>query len=248
MINLEGKNAIVTGSGRGIGFAIAEKLADFGANIIISDINDDFINEAIEKLKSKNVKVEGIKADVSKLSECENLINTGLAKMDNHIDILVNNAGVTRDNLIMRMKEEDWDLVLNINLKGIFNCSKAISRQMMKQRSGSIINIASIVGIIGQAGQTNYAASKGGAIAFTKALARELAGRNINVNAIAPGFIKTPMTDNIPEVERNKLINSIPLKRLGEPEDVANTVSFLCSEMAQYITGQVFVVDGGIAI
>ena len=248
MIDLKNKTALVTGSGRGIGFSIAEKLADCGANIILSDISNDLLEEASGKLRAKGVKVEAFQTDVSKLSDCEKLIENSLSKFDDKIDILVNNAGVTRDNLIIRMKEEDWDLVLNINLKGMFNCSKAITRQLMKQRNGSIINIASIVGIIGQAGQVNYAASKGGAIAFTKALAKELAGRNINVNAVAPGFIQTPMTDKIPENERQKLIDAIPLKRLGQADDVANVVAFLSSSLAQYITGQVFVVDGGLAI
>lgn len=244
-MRLDNKVALVTGGSRGIGKAIALKLASMGANIIINySSNERKAQEVIEEIQKIGCQGIAIKADVSKMVEAEKLIEEGIKRFDN-IDILVNNAGVTRDNLIMRMSEEEWDKVLNINLKGTFNVTKSLIRKMIKQKGGSIINISSVVGISGNAGQCNYSASKAGVIGFTKSLAKEVAKKNVRVNAIAPGFIKTDMTDKLPEKVKDEYIKNIPLNRLGETEDIANAVLFLASDMSSYITGQVLVVDGG---
>lgn len=244
---LNGQVALVTGSGRGIGRAIALTLAKNGADIIISDIMKDSVEEAVKEVEALGRKALGVLGDVSKFAECEAMINAGKDAFGK-IDILVNNAGITRDNLIMRMSEEDWDAVIAVNLKSVFNCCKAVCRLMMKQKGGRIINISSVVGLMGNAGQANYSASKAGIIGLTKTLAKEFASRGILVNAIAPGFIHTKMTDFLNDEQRAALLKLIPLERMGEPEDVANAVLFLASPLSSYITGQVIPVDGGMAI
>lgn len=244
---LQGKTAVITGSGQGIGRAIAMKFAENGANIIISDVVRETAEKTAEEVRSLGVKADVVTCNVSKLDDCENLINQA-SEAFGSVDILVNNAGVTRDNLLMRMKEEEWDLVIAINLKGVFNCCKAASRIMLKQRAGRIINISSIVGLIGNAGQVNYSASKAGVIGITKTLAKEFGSRGINVNAIAPGFIQTAMTDKLPEDARRKLMEHIPFQRLGTADDVANAALFLASPLSSYVTGEVIRVDGGMAM
>ncbi|MCK9216555.1 MAG: 3-oxoacyl-[acyl-carrier-protein] reductase [Firmicutes bacterium] len=245
---LKGKNAIVTGASRGIGKAIAIKLAKEGANIAINySVNDNAALEVANVVEKLGVKAIVKKADVSKLSEVEGFVNTVLNELGS-IDILVNNAGITRDNLLIRMSEDDFDQVMQINLKGVFNFTKTVSRVMIKQRTGKIINISSVVGITGNAGQSNYAASKSAVIGFTKSIAKELASRYINVNAIAPGFIETDMTSVIPEKMKEQMKAAIPLKRPGKPEDVANAVLFLAGNQSDYITGQVINIDGGMLI
>ncbi|MBN1384098.1 MAG: 3-oxoacyl-[acyl-carrier-protein] reductase [Elusimicrobia bacterium] len=242
---LKDKVAIITGGAQGIGRAIAEKLADEGAKIAIVDVQEEIAkNTADEISKDKDVESLALKIDVSSFQETEGMTKKVVEKFGK-IDIIVNNAGITRDNLLIRMTDEEWDKVIAINLKGVFNCSKAAAKIMMKQRCGKIVNISSVVGLMGNAGQVNYSASKGGVIALTKTLARELASRNINVNAIAPGFIKTAMTDKLSDEAKQKLIALIPLSRLGEPQDVANLVAFLCTEESSYITGEVISVNGG---
>jgi 3-oxoacyl-[acyl-carrier protein] reductase len=244
---LTGQVAIVTGAGRGIGRAIALTLARHGADLIISDIMPDLAASTADEVKLLGRKFLAVACNVSKLEDCQNMINVGQDAFGK-IDILVNNAGITRDSLIMKMSEEEWDAVISVNLKSVFNCCKAASRLMLKQKGGRIINISSVVGLMGNAGQANYAASKAGIVGLTKSLAREFASRNITVNAIAPGFIKTKMTEVLKEETREALIKMIPLNRLGEPEDVANAVLFLASPLASYITGQVLVVDGGMVM
>ncbi len=239
------KVAIVTGAGQGIGKAIALALAQEGANIVVSDIDELLAKNTAEEIsKTTGVQTISAKTDVSNSSDVENLVKMTLDKFQK-IDILINNAGITRDNLIIRMSEQEWNSVIDVNLKGVFNCTKTVSKVMIKQRQGRIVNIASVVGLMGNPGQVNYSASKGGVIAFTKSCARELAGRNILVNAVAPGFIKTRMTDALSEEQKKKLTELIPLNRLGEPEDVAKVVVFLCSDDSSYITGQVISVNGG---
>lgn len=245
---LQGKTALITGAGRGIGLAIALRYAEFGANVIISDIK---ISEETEKIIAK-LNADGIKAaayvsDASSFDGCQQLL-TEVEKEFPIIDILVNNAGITRDNLLMRMGEEDWDNVLRINLKSVFNMTKAVQRLMLKQRFGSIINMASVVGISGNAGQSNYSASKAGMIGFTKSIAKELGSRNIRCNAVAPGFIETEMTAGLPEDVRKTWMATIPLRRGGKPEDVADVCVFLASDLASYVTGQVIPVCGGLQI
>ncbi len=242
---LEGKTALITGGSRGIGRAIALSFGYSGANVAFSDLRYDDLAESLEKeLAEMGVKAKGYASDASNFADSEKLVNEVQADFGS-IDILVNNAGITRDTLMMRMTEEMWDDVIRINLKSAFNLTKAAQRFMLKQRSGSIINMSSIVGLAGNAGQANYAASKGGMIAFTKSVAQELGARNIRVNAIAPGFIETEMTAKIPEEARKAWAEKIPLKRAGTPDDVANMAVFLASEMSSYITGQVFSVCGG---
>jgi 3-oxoacyl-[acyl-carrier protein] reductase len=241
---LKDKVAVVTGGGRGIGLECALTLARLGANIVLADINRETLEQAAEEVNREGVEVLPVIADVSAVEEVDSLINSTLEKFA-HLDILVNNAGITRDALLLRMKKEDWDLVHNINLNGTFNCTKSAARHMIKQRSGRIVNIASVIGVIGNAGQANYASSKAGVIGFTKAVARELAPRGVTVNAVAPGFIDTEMTRAIAEKAREELSSQIPLSRLGTPADVANCVKFLALPESDYITGQVIHVNGG---
>lgn len=245
---LKDKVAIVTGGTRGIGRAIALKLADNGANIVINYRNSDKEAEELKAiLEEKGVKVLTVKCDISNFEDSKNLMNK-CKEVFGKIDILVNNAGITKDTLIMRMKEEDFDSVIDVNLKGTFNCAKHASAIMLKQRFGKIINMTSVVGIAGNAGQVNYAASKAGVIGLTKSLAKELGSRGITVNAVAPGFINTDMTASLSEKVKEEASKNIPLKRLGDPEDVANLVGFLASDAANYITGQVINVDGGMVM
>ncbi len=247
-MDFKGKVAVITGSARGIGFAIGKKLAGKGADIVINDIAEESsVTDSIQVVKALGSEVIYLRADVSKTGEAKRLTEETIERFG-RIDILVNNAGVTRDNLLIRMKEKDWDDVIAINLKGTFNCIQATARQMMKQHSGSIINISSVVGIYGNPGQANYAASKAGVIGLTKTLAKELASRGIRVNAIAPGFIETEMTKKLSEEAKNIVIKRIPLGRFGSPDDVASLVCFLASEEAEYITGQVIGLDGGLVI
>jgi len=246
-LDLKGKVAIVTGGAQGIGKSIGIQLALAGANVVIADVMEEKAKSTAEEISQSGNEAIYVGVDVSSLSSVEEMVKKTLDKFG-RIDILVNNAGVTRDALIMRMKEEDWDLVLDINLKGAFNCIKIVSPVMMKQKSGKIVNIASIVGINGNAGQANYSASKGGLIALTKTCAKELASRQINVNAVAPGFIQTSMTERLPAEVKEKLSSQIPLGKIGKPEDVASAVLFLVSEECSYITGEVIKVDGGMAM
>jgi 3-oxoacyl-[acyl-carrier protein] reductase len=243
-MELDGKVALVTGSAQGIGRVISEELAGQGAHVILGDVNLEGAEKTAAELKQNGAKASAVRIDVSSSSDVQSAFDS-IIKEYKPVDIVVNNAGITRDGLLVRMKEADWDLVMNINLKGSFLCSQQAAKQMMKQKSGAIVNIASIVGLIGNFGQANYSASKAGLIGFTKTLAREVAPRGIRANAIAPGFIDTEMTRVLENSVREKLIEQIPLARLGEPEDVARCVSFLVSEKASYITGQVISVNGG---
>jgi 3-oxoacyl-[acyl-carrier protein] reductase len=242
---LQGKTALVTGASKGIGRAIALKYAEEGANVAFTYLSSVEKGEAlIAELAGKGVKAKGYRSDASKFTAAEELINTVVADFGS-LDILVNNAGITRDNLLMRMNEEMWDEVININLKSVFNTVKAATRTFMKQRSGAIINMTSVVGLKGNAGQANYAASKAGIIGFTKSVALELGSRGIRSNAIAPGFIETEMTDQLDPATVQSWRDAIPLKRGGQPEDVANLAVFLGSDMSSYISGQTIQVDGG---
>ncbi|MCX6243190.1 MAG: 3-oxoacyl-[acyl-carrier-protein] reductase [Bacteroidetes bacterium] len=242
---LEGKVALITGANRGIGKSIALKFAAHGAQVAFSDIayNDDSI-KLEEEVAAFGVKAKGYASDASSFEDSEKLVNDVIAEFGK-IDILVNNAGITRDNLLLRLTEADWDLVMRVNLKSVFNLTKAVQRSMIKQRSGSIINMSSVVGIEGNLGQSNYSASKAGIIGFSKSIAQELGSRNIRCNAIAPGFIDTEMTARLPEEVRNEWIDDIPLKRPGTPDDVANTALYLASDLSDYVTGQVISVCGG---
>ncbi|MFP4381498.1 MAG: 3-oxoacyl-[acyl-carrier-protein] reductase [Candidatus Sumerlaeia bacterium] len=244
---LKGKNAIVTGAGQGIGKSIAMKLAENGANVVISDVMEDTAQATADEIAKMGVKTLAVVCDVRQPDQCDALIKKSLDEFGS-IDILVNNAGVTRDGLIMRMKEEDWDFVISINLKGVFNCCKSVARPMMKQKAGKIINISSVVGLMGNAGQVNYSASKAGVIGMTKTLAKEFGSRGINVNAIAPGFIQTAMTDKLSDDAKKQLEDYIPFQKLGTPEDVANAALFLASPLSDYVTGDVIRVDGGMAM
>ncbi len=244
---LRDKIALVTGASRGIGRSIALALAENGADVALVDISTGGLSEISEEIRKLGRRALALVGNVANSTDIENLVKKASEEFG-RIDILVNNAGITRDTLLMRMKEEDWDDVINVNLKGAFLCTKAVSRIMMKQRYGRIINISSVIGLIGNTGQTNYGASKAGLIGFTKSAARELASRNITVNAVAPGFIVTSMTEALPEEIKNRLMNQIPLGRLGLPEDVANAVLFFASDTAGYITGQTLAVDGGMVM
>jgi 3-oxoacyl-[acyl-carrier protein] reductase len=243
----EGKIALITGAARGIGQAIAFDLAARGADIVVCDIKAEWLTETAEGVEKLGKKAYCFELDVTNAEAVQKVVND-IAAATGRIDILVNNAGITRDGLLMRMSEEDWDAVLTVNLKGTFVCTKAVSRIMMKQRSGAIINIASVVGLMGNAGQANYAASKGGVIAFTKSVAKELSSRNIRANAVAPGFISSKMTDALSDEVRQKMLDAIPLSSFGTPQDVANAVAFLASDQSSYITGQVLSVNGGMVM
>jgi 3-oxoacyl-[acyl-carrier protein] reductase len=244
---LKDKIAVITGSGRGIGKEIASTFAKEGASVAICDIDGQLADNTAKEIGTSGIHTISFKVDVTNLGSVEEMINKILDKFK-RIDILVNNAGITRDNLLLRMKEADWDAVLNVNLKGTFNCTKAVSKVMLKQQYGKIINIASIIGIMGNSGQANYAASKAGIIGFTKSVAREFATRNINVNAVAPGYIQTEMTDRLPETVKQQMLALIPLRKMGTARDVAGVCLFLASSDSDYITGQTIVIDGGMAM
>lgn len=245
MKSMKDKVAIITGAARGIGFCIAEEFAREGAIAVIIDLNQDDVDKAVRKIDDMGLRAVGFAGNVVKSDEMAEIFKQIFQQFE-QIDILINNAGITRDGLIMKMKESDWDAVLAVNLKGSFICTQKVCRYMMKKRSGVIINIASIIGIMGNAGQANYAASKGGIIALTKSTAKEFASRNIRANAIAPGFIKTEMTDVLSEEVVEQYAAAIPLKRMGLPQDIAKVCVFLASDAANYITGQTINVDGGI--
>ncbi|AJO18058.1 3-oxoacyl-[acyl-carrier-protein] reductase [Bacillus sp. GM2] len=245
---LENKTAVVTGASRGIGRAIALDLAKNGANVVVNYAgNEAKANEVVDEIKALGRDAFAFKADVSNADEVQAMMKEAVGRFGT-LDILVNNAGITKDNLFMRMKEDEWDDVININLKGVFNCSKAVTRQMMKQRSGRIINITSVVGVVGNAGQANYVAAKSGVIGLTKTLAKELASRNITVNAIAPGFISTEMTDKLTKDIQDEMLKQIPLARFGDPSDISSAVVFLASDHASYMTGQTLNINGGMAM
>ncbi|MEG0594489.1 MAG: 3-oxoacyl-[acyl-carrier-protein] reductase [Christensenella sp.] len=239
------KTALITGASRGIGRELALRLADEGNNIVVNYLfdNEDYAGTVAE-IEKKGVQAIAIKADASKFCEVESMMKQTVERFGS-IDVLVNNAGITRDGLLCRMKEEDFDMVMSVNLKSVFNCCRHAVPYMMKQRSGRIISMASVVGLSGQGGQTNYAASKAGIIGFTKSLAKEIGSRNITVNAVAPGYVETPMTDALPQKTREEILAGIPLKRGGVVQDIADAVAFLASEQASYITGHVLSVNGG---
>ncbi|MDR2676563.1 MAG: 3-oxoacyl-[acyl-carrier-protein] reductase [Endomicrobium sp.] len=244
-MKLYNKVAIVTGSAQGIGRSIAEIFAFEGANIVVSDININLAQQTANEIKTQyHVEVIAVASNVSKLEDCKNLVKTSLDKF-NKIDILVNNAGITKDNLVLKMSEFDWDSVIAVNLKGVFNCTKAVSRIMLKRREGKIVNIASVVAQMGNPGQVNYSASKGGIIAMTKTCAREFAERNVLVNAIAPGFIKTAMTEKLTTAQRHAMISAVPLAKFGDASDIAKAALFLVSDDNTYITGHILAVNGG---
>lgn len=245
---LENKVALITGASRGIGREVAIEMAKAGADIVINYIGDKSLAEEVRsQVEALGRKAIILEADVSNLQAVEKMLAAAIAEFS-RVDILVNNAGITKDNLLARMKEEDWDAVLSINLKGIFNCTKATLKYMMKQKYGKIVNVSSVVGVMGNAGQANYAASKAGAIGFTKSIAKEVASRNITVNAVAPGFIETDMTAKLPEKVREEMSNSIPAKKFGLPADVAKAIIFLASDNSSYITGQTLHIDGGMVM
>ncbi|MBI6872875.1 3-oxoacyl-[acyl-carrier-protein] reductase [Clostridium aciditolerans] len=248
MESLKGKTAIVTGASRGIGKAIAVKLAELGANLVLNYRSDSkSVEDVIKEIESKGSKAIAVQGDVSIFSDAENIVKKAV-EVFGSLDILINNAGITKDGLVLRMKEEDFDKVIDVNLKGAFNCIRHAAPVMVKQKGGKIVNISSVVGVTGNAGQINYSAAKAGIIGVTKSAARELASRGINVNAVAPGFIQTDMTEVLSDKVKESTLNSIPLKRFGSAQDIANMVAFLVSPSADYITGQVINVDGGMVM
>lgn len=247
-MSLKGKVALVTGGYRGIGKAIALKLASMGANVAINGIGEaETAVDTINEMKACGVEAEAIQANVAVEEDVIKLVAKVIERFGK-IDILINNAGITRDGLLMKMKESDWNSVLDVNLKGVFLCTKAVVRPMMQQKGGSIVNITSVVGITGNAGQANYSASKAGVIGFTKSIAKEIGSKGVRVNAVAPGFINTKMTEALPEEVKKAYMANIPLKRYGEPEEIAEVVAFLCEDRSRYMTGQVLKVDGGMAL
>ncbi|WRP08414.1 3-oxoacyl-[acyl-carrier-protein] reductase [Rossellomorea aquimaris] len=247
-MNLEGKVALVTGASRGIGREIALELAREGCNVAVNYSGSEAkANEVVDEIKGLGREAIAVQCNVSDSDAVQAMVKETISQFGS-VDILVNNAGITKDNLLMRMKEAEWDDVININLKGVFLCTKAVTRQMMKQRSGRIINISSIVGVSGNPGQANYVAAKSGVIGLTKTTAKELAPRGITVNAIAPGFISTDMTDQLPQDVRNEMLKQIPLSRFGDPQDIARVVTFVASESASYMTGQTLHIDGGMVM
>lgn len=247
-MNLNDKVAVVTGAAQGIGRAIVETLARRGADVVVADLNVEKAEATAKEIAADTGRrAIAVQVDVANSASAKDMVDRAIAEFG-RIDILVNNAGITRDNLIMRMKEDDWDLVLNVNLKGAFNCAKAAIRPMMKQHYGRIVNITSVSGLAGQAGQTNYSSSKAGLIGFTKALAKEVGSRNITVNAVAPGFIETDLTADLPQELRDMALQMTPVGRFGKPEDVANAVAFLVADESSFITGQVLSVDGGMVM
>ena len=247
-MKLKGQVAVVTGASRGIGRAIALELANQGADVVVNySGNEEKAKSVVEEIVAAGSRAIAVQCDVASADSVAAMLKMTIEEFGK-VDILVNNAGITRDNLLMRMKEEEWDQVINTNLKGVFLCTKAVSRPMMKQRKGRIINVASVVGITGNPGQANYVAAKAGVIGFTKTAAKELASRGITVNAVAPGFITTDMTEQLPEDVRGQLLSQIPLGRLGEPGDIAKVAAFLASEDSSYMTGQTLSVDGGMAM
>ena len=243
-MNFSGRVTIVTGASQGIGEAIASELAVEGAEIVLIDVQKEKLDQVAQRIGEKKGRAVSYYSDVSRLDQVEKIIESIIQK-HKKIDCLVNNAGITRDNLLMRMKEEDWDTVLAVNLKGVFNLSKTVIRHMISKRYGRIVNLSSVVGLMGNAGQSNYSASKAGVIGLTKSLAREVASRGITVNAIAPGYIATPMTDTLPDSVKKTFVDIIPMKRFGTTEEVAHLVKFLLSDDAAYITGQVVSINGG---
>ncbi len=247
MIDLKGKTALVTGGARGIGKSIAETLAKAGAAVAVADINQEVIDGTVAELKASGCKAFGVLCDVTDADSVNEAVKAIDSELGN-VDILVNNAGITQDTLFMRMDADKWQKVIDVNLTGAFNVTKAVIRQMARNRFGRIINISSVVGLIGNAGQANYSASKAGLLGFTKSIAKEYGQRNVTSNAVAPGFIETAMTGILEDDVKNEFLRNIPMKRMGVPEDVANIVLFLSSELASYVTGQVVNVDGGMVM
>lgn len=246
-MNFRGKTVLITGASRGIGFEMAQEFAKAGANLAVCATHEDAIRSAAEKLRALGAKVYAQPVDISNAQACEDFINNTIQELGS-LDVVVNNAGITKDNLTVRMSEQDWDAVINVNLKGTFLMSKAALKVMFKKRSGSIVNISSVVGEMGNPGQANYSASKAGIIGLTKTLAKEFGSRGVRVNAVAPGFVQTAMTDALPEEVREKALASIPLKRFATTQDIAKAVMFLASEDASYVTGHVLAVNGGLYI